>query len=181
MKTSSKMGLLALVALVATVVFAQQVRRTATADFGAKTMEWFWDKYTIEAVGDCWLEIKAQHQARLTAPTMVVQHDEGFENVQKATAAGPVKVEMLTAPDDQGRRRKIVASCTRRATYDRADQTVVMEGDAKADVTTLPEGEVEAAHFTGEKMTADLKNNKLTVTDAHLQVTTEIKTEKGEQ
>ncbi len=170
------------VALVAgTVVVAQQSSKTTTAEFGAEEVAWDWTTNVFELVGGCWLNIKADHDARMTARAMTVKADKNLQQVEMLTAAGPVKFEVLTAKDKDGLQRKIVASCSQKATYEEKTQVVELIGNAEADVTTLPEGNVEAAHLTGDKVTVDLKANKVTVTKAHVTVTTEIETEKGEQ
>jgi len=162
-------------------VIGQQVKRTATAELGFGELEWNWDTNVIEMTGNCWVNVKDRHTAKLEAPSMTVQINDEVNRVEKLVAAGPVKFEVLTVPNREGIRRKIVGSCTDKATYEEQQQLFQLQGNAVADVTTLPEGNVEAAHLAGQVITANLKTSKITVSRGEMKVTTELDTEKGEQ
>lgn len=181
MNKGGTIALLAVTLAICTVVVAQQSRKTATAEFGSEDFSWAWDTNVFELAGGAWLNVKAEHVAKMTATAMTVQADDKLRQIELLTATGPVKIDVLTAKDEKGLQRKIVASCSEKATYQEAKQLIEMIGNVEADVTTLPAGNVEAAHLCGDKITFDLKANKVTVTQAKMTITTEIDTEKGEQ
>ena len=67
-----------------------------------------------------------------------------------------------------------VSGASAGAAYRQSTQTVVLSGQAVADVTTLPEGNVEAAHFEGQSIVVDLAKSTLTAREATIEVTTEV-------
>ena len=166
---------------VCTVVIGQQVKRTATAELRFGELEWNWDTNVIEMTGNCSVNVRDRHTAKVEAPSMTVRINKQLDIVEHLVAPGPVKFEVLTAPNREGIRRKIVGSCTDKATYEEEKQVFQLQGNAVADVTTLPEGSVEAAHLSGQAITANLKTSSITVSRGEMNVTTEIDTEKGEQ
>ena len=173
--------LVAAAMLVGGVVVAQQSRKTATAEFGGELFEWAMDTNLFTLSGGAWLNVKADQVAKMTASAMTIKLNEKLNLVESLTATGPVKIDMLTAKGEKGVQRKIIASCAEKGTYQEAEQLIEMIGDVEADVTTLPAGNVEAAHLCGDKISFDLKTNKVTVTQAKMTVTTETGAGKGEQ
>jgi len=161
--------LAALGLLAATVAFSQQVKRTRTAEIKAGLMEFDWGTNVFEFTGNCILTIGAGYNATMTAPKMTAA------TVKSLTATGPVHFTIITAPDGQGRKRKIVASARDKATYAEDTQVVKLVGEATADMTPVDAPEdVEAVHFTGETITANLKTSRLSVDNANLTVKTQV-------
>lgn len=161
--------------LAATVAFSQQVKRTRTAEIKADLLEFDWNANVFEFSGNCKLTIGAGYNATMTAPRMTTEIATAPPTVKSLVAQGPVNFVIVTAPDSQGRKRKIVASAQQKATYAEDTQTVKLVGQAQADMTPLEASdEVEAVHFTGETITANLKTSRLTVDNANLTVKTQI-------
>lgn len=160
-----------LAVLVAATAFCQQVRKTRTATITAKTMELDWDKNVVDFAGNCKLTVGGDYDATMTAPSMTASFTSQPVTVKTLVAKGPVVFTVITRPDGQGRKRKIVASARNQATYSEETQVVKLTGQAVADLTPLDEKDpVEAVHFTGETITASLKTNRLTVDDANLTI-----------
>ncbi|MGC9318042.1 MAG: hypothetical protein ACP5KN_08405 [Armatimonadota bacterium] len=178
--------LVALVLLVGVSV-AQQVRQTRTGKLTFRELTWDFAKNTITMTGDpAIVTIEGRHHAELRAPRVDIDADQRLQEVHGAVAHGAVRLNLLTAPDEEGRRRRVEATCTRQATYSQSDQQVVMTGNVKADIITLPEGEGEAAHLEDvEKVVVNLATSVLTAQSGEEQglftVTTDVELEGGEQ
>ena len=162
------------------VATAQQVKRTETGTVTAELIEYDFGNNDFKATGNVVVDIDGKHQAKMFAPTLSMDLNQDLDRILSLVATGPVRFEVLTAPDSDGLRRKILASCGSRAAYDAAAQTIVMSGGAKADVSTLPAGNAEAAHFTGDSITVNLRTSMLSIKQADLTVTTEVNTGEGE-
>ena len=162
------------------VATAQQVKRTETGTVTAELIEYDFGNNDCKAIGNATISIDGRHQAKMFAPTLFVDLNQDLNRVLSLVAEGPVKFEVLTAANSAGLRRKILASCGARAAYDAVAQTIVMSGGAKVDVSTLPVGSAEAAHFTGESITVNLRTSMLSIKQADLTVTTEIPASEGE-
>ena len=163
----------ALGALLCAVAVGQQAKKTKTAEIRAETMVYNWNLGTFEFMSNCHLTITGVYNADMTAPKMTAKLAKKGDKVERLTAAGPVHFVVLTQPDANNVRHKIVASSQGDATYEEASQTVVMNVGAVADVVTLPEtADSESAHFEGDRITADLAKNTINVDKAHLKVTT---------
>lgn len=156
-------------------VAAQQTRQTRTGTLRFGELVWDFAENTIVVTGNpAVLEVQGRHQARLSSPRMEIDADQKLEEIDGATASGPVDLVLTTAPDADGIRRRITAKCTERAVYSRADDTVVMTGNVVADIVTLPEGQAEAAHLESESITVNLRTSTLTASPGSFEVTTEI-------
>ena len=163
----------ALGALLCAVAVGQQAKRTKTAKITAETMVYDWNLGTFEFVSNCHLTITGAYTADMTAPKMTAKLAKKGDKVERLTAAGPVHFVVVTQPDANKVSHKIVASSQGAATYEEALQTVVMNDGAVADVVTLPEtADSESAHFEGDRITANLEKNTISVDKAHLKVTT---------
>lgn len=162
------------------VAVAQQVKNTETGTISADLIEYDFANNDCEATGNVIVTIDGKHQAKLFAPAIFVDLNQDLNRILSLVAKGPIRFEALTAPDDNGLRRKIVASCGTRASYDAVTQTINMTGGAEADVSTLPTSNVEAAHFTGESITVNLRASTLSVKQAEATVTTEVSSGEGE-
>jgi lipopolysaccharide export system protein LptA len=161
--------------LVATVAFCQQVKKTRTAEIRADLLEFDWSTNVFEFGGNCKLTIGAGYNATMTAPSMTAEIVPKPATVKSLVAKGPVNFAIVTAPDSQGRKRKIVASAKEQATYAEETQIVKLVGDAEADMTPVDSpDDVEAVHFTGQSITANLKTSRLTVDNANLTVRTQL-------
>ncbi len=168
------------VGLVAAAAGGQQTKRIETGRVTADLIEYDFGKHAFTATGNTHVTIVGDHHAEVRAPALSMNVSEDMDQILVIEAQGPVNFEVVTAPDEDGTKRRIVASATRSATYRQAEQTVVLSGDACADVTTLPEGSADAAHFEGESIVVDLEGSTLSVRQATIEVTTEIE-EDGEQ
>jgi hypothetical protein len=109
----------------------------------------------------------------MTAPSMVARLTPKADKVVSLVAKGPVNFSIVTRADPKGIRRKITASARQEATYSEESQVVKLVGGAEADMLPLdaPAG-TEAAHFTGQTISANLRTNRLTVDEANLTVKT---------
>lgn len=164
-----------LCALLVIGVAAQQTRQTRTGTLRFGQLVWDFAKNTIVVTGSpATLDIEGAHEARLSSPRMEIDADQQLEEIDAATASGPVDLLLVTAPDSEGVRRRITAKCTERAVYSRQNDTVTMTGNVVADIVTLPEGQAEAAHLESESITVNLRTSTLTAQPGCFEVTTEI-------
>lgn len=161
--------------LLTTVAYCQQVKRTRTATLTAKTMEYDWDSNVFDFAGSCKVTIANGVNALITAPTMTVKLSPKSDSVARLVAKGPVHFEVITQPDAKGLKRKIVASAQEQACYVEDTQTVTLTGGAQADLIPLDaKDQIEAVHFTGQTITANLKTSRLSVDQANLTVKSEM-------
>ncbi len=154
-------------------VAAQQVKRTRTAEVTAQTLVYDWNTNDFELTGNCRLVIGGGYDAQMSAPHMTVKLNDAGDRIMRLVAQGVVKFNIVTKPDAKGTRRKIVASAQKQAVYSEVEQTVELTGGAEADLTTLG-ADGQAAHFTGEKITANLQTSTLVVDDANLKLQTPL-------
>ncbi len=173
--------LIAAGALMAAAALGQQVRRTETGTVSADEIEYDFANHVFTASGNTQVTILGKHNAQMRAPALSVEVNQQLTRILVMEARGPVSFDIVTAPDAEGTRRRIRVSASRSATYRDAEQTVSLLGDAKADITTLPEGSVEAAHLEGESVVIDLANSTLTLKQATVEVTTEVEEQEEQQ
>lgn len=173
--TTLRWAIVGLCALLVIGVGAQQTRQTRTGTLRFGQLVWDFAKNTIVVTGSpATLEVEGAHQAKLSSPRMEIDADQKLEEIDAATASGPVDLLLVTAPDSEGLRRRITAKCTDRAVYSRANDTVTMTGNVVADIVTLPEGQAEAAHLESESITVNLRTSTLTAQPGRFEVTTEM-------
>lgn len=160
--------------LIVAVASAQQTRRTETGKVTADLIEYDFARHAFSARGNTHVSLDGRHQADIRAPSLSMNLSESMNQILRIEAAGPVRFEVLTAPDENGTRRRIKASASQSATYRHDAQTVVLSGNARADVTSEPPDGAEAAQFSGESITVNLETSMLSVRQATIEVTTEI-------
>lgn len=164
-----------------TVAIAQQTRETQTGKVVFDQLVWDFENNTIVITGaPARLEVRGVTEAELRAPRINVDADQNLTEICGAVATGPVTVNMLTAPDVNGKRRQINAVAQDKATYNQGDATVTMIGGVVADIVTLPETGEEAAHLESEQIIVDLRASTLTASPGSFKVTTEVEGE-GQQ
>ncbi len=169
----------AMAATVLTVATAQQqTRDTQTGRLEYGELVWDFENNTFVITGSpALVSVEGLHDAEMCAPKITVDADAGLNEIKGAVASGPVRLNMLTAPDSQGKRRRIVATAQSKATYDQGAATVEMIGDVVADITTLPETGEEAAHLASERITVDLRASTLSASSGSFEVITEVEEE----
>ncbi|HEY3397779.1 MAG TPA: LptA/OstA family protein [Armatimonadota bacterium] len=168
-------GVLLGLLLIAGAAAAQTEIKTQTADLRSDSMSFNWTTNEMVFIGNASVNIANGHHATLTAPKLTVKLSDKGDRVIKLVAAGPVRMEIIGAADPQGVKARIVATAADRAEYSETTQKIVLYGDAQADYVSLPEGpDSRRAHFTGDIMEADLNTSLLTVTKAHLQVSSPL-------
>jgi len=164
-----------------TVAIAQQTRETQTGRLEFEELVWDFENNTFVITGTAgkpaMLSVRGLNDAELRSPKITVNADSGLNAVHGAVASGPVTVNMLTAPDTKGVRRRINATAQDSATYDQGSATVTMVGGVIADIVTLPETGDEAAHLESEQITVDLRASTLTASPGSFEVTTEVEGE----
>jgi lipopolysaccharide export system protein LptA len=161
--------------LLTTLAVCQQVKRTRNATITAQAMEYDWDKNLIEFTGNTKLVIGGGYDATMTAPSMNVRLSAKGDRVASLVAKGPVNFQVVTSPDSNGMRRKINASAQDEATYSEETQLLKLSGGATADMLPVnAAADVEAVHFAGQTITADLKTSRLKVSDANLTVKSQL-------
>jgi hypothetical protein len=169
------LALILLGLLLTTLAVCQQVKRTRTATISAPAMEFDWDKNVFEFSGGTKLTIGGGYDATMSAPSMNVRLTQKGDKVSSLVAAGPVDFTIVTKPDGNGLRRQIIGSAKDEATYSEDTQQVRLVGGATADMKPLnAPADVEAVHFSGETITADLKTSRLKVKDANLTVKSQL-------
>ena len=167
-------ALAAIVMLVSVgLAVAQQTKATRSAIVEADDLVINLDKDTWEFTGNCKLNISAGHTAQMTAPRMSVQFSKKMDQILQLIAHGPVKFHVVTKPNDEGVRRDIAVSAQKQAIYREAAQTVEIIGAAVADISTVGV-QGEAAHITGEKITANLKTSQIFVDKPHMKIETPL-------
>lgn len=172
-----------LAATLLSVAPAQQTRQTQTGRLDFEELVWDFENNTFVITGKpgdpALLSVRGLTDAELCSPRITVNGDSQLTEIHGAVASGPVTVNMLTAPDTEGKRRRINAVAQDRATYDQSSATVTMVGSVVADIVTLPETGEEAAHLESEQITVDLRASTLTASPGSFEVTTEV--EEGEE
>ena len=164
-----------LILLVPGLVLAQAQKRTQSADITADVMTFNWTSNAFEFTGNAHAVLKGAYEAVVTAPKMAVKLTAKSDKVDSLVASGPVRFELVSEPDEQGVRHKVVATAQDRAEYSEVNQKLVLRGNAEATITALPEApDAQRAHFTGDVMEANLATSQLTVTKAHMQVTSPL-------
>lgn len=159
------------IVVVATACWGQAGKRTRTAEVSADDMVYKWDTNQFEFSGNCVLEVSGPNQATLVAPRMSLQLTADGRAIKLLRATGPLRTTVVTAPDSQGMKRRIVATATKYATYVEADQVVEMVGDAQADIITLPEKpDSPKAHFSGDVLRVSLKSGELSAKRVRVRV-----------
>ena len=160
--------LVSLAALAVLVAAWPQARtRTTTADISADEMIFRFGRNEFEFRGNCVLKIKGPNTAEMVAPRMVFKLSSGGASLASLTAYGPVKMTIITAKDASGQRRRIVARCSEKATYNEASQLVEMIGDGVADIVTLPETpQSPRFHFNMDYLKVNLRTGELTAKPA---------------
>ncbi len=162
------------VMLVAVAGGQQQTRRTETGKVTADLIEYDFGRHAFTATGNTQVTIKGAHESEIRAPGLSMELSEDMDQILTIEAEGPVNFEVLTAPDENGTRRRVVARASNSAVYRQADETIALTGDARADVTTVPDRGVDAAHFAGESIVVNLRESTLSVRKATIEVTTEV-------
>lgn len=161
--------------LLAAYGYAQTTKRTRTASITAASMEFDWDKNVAEFTGNTKLVVGGDYDATMTAPKMTARLSPKADSIVSLVAAGPVKFVVVTRAGSGGVRRKITASATKEATYSEDTQVVKLVGNAVADMAPINAPDtVEAMHFAGQTIVANLKTSRLTVDDANLTVKTVV-------
>jgi hypothetical protein len=171
----------ALAAGMLTVAPAQQTHQTQTGRLEFGELVWDFEDNTFVITGNpALLQVRGLHDAEMCSPRITVNADSELSEIKGAVASGPVRLDMLTAPDTEGKRRRINATAQQKATYDQSTAKVTMIGDVVADIVTLPETGEEAAHLEAQQITVDLRASTLTAAPGSFQVTTEMETEDEE-
>lgn len=164
--------------LLTVAVAQQQTRETQTGKLEYGELVWDFENNTFVITGSpALLSVRGMHDAELRSPRINVNASAGLTEIHGAVASGPVRLNMLTAPDNNGVQRRIHATCRDRATYDQGAATVRMTGNVVAEIITLPETGEEAAHLQSEEITVDLRASTLTATSGSFEVITEIDAE----
>ena len=152
---------------------AQQAKATRSAQVSARDLMIDLDTDAWEFTGNCKLTVSFGHKAEMTAPRMTVQFSEKMDEIVKLIAYGVVNFHVVTKPNADGVRRDISASAQKQAVYSEPTQTVELTGGARADIATVG-GKGEAAHITGDKITADLKASKIFVVNPNMKIETPL-------
>ncbi len=173
-------GLIVLLALGAGVLVmgsgpaaGQQAKATRSAQVTAIDLVIDLDSDAWEFSGNCKLTVSAGHKGQMTAPRMTVRFNEKMDQIVQLIAHGVVNFHIVTKPNAEGVRRDITASARQQAVYSEPTQTVELSGGAQADIATVG-GAGEAAHITGDKITANLKTSKIFVTNPNMKIETPL-------
>ncbi len=159
------------IAFVCVLGLAQSAKSTRTADVSADDMVWRYQKNEFDFTGNCSLQIHSNSSATMVAPKMTMNLTADGKQVKLLRATGPLETTIITAPDVNGVKRKIVAHCSKYATYGEADETIELVGDAVADLYTLPESpDAQSAHFTGDTIHVNLKAGEVSARKAKVHV-----------
>lgn len=173
--STKTLWLIILALLLTSLAIGQQVKRMRNATITAQSMEYDWDKNVVEFAGNTKLVIGGGYDATMTAPSMNVRLNAKGDRVAALVAKGPVSFTVITKADSNGQRRKISAAATDEATYSEETQLLKLVGGATADMLPLnAPADVEAVHFTGETITANLKTSRLSVDKANLTVKSQM-------
>jgi lipopolysaccharide export system protein LptA len=181
----NRLLMVALLLLIPTLGLPQAEKKTQTADITSHIMKFNWTSnvyvftgsYAGDPNGDTTAILHGDYDATVNAPKMTFTLPPKGQKVGTLTATGPVRFEIITPPDAQGLRTKVVATAADSAIYSEADRTLKLKGNADATITRLPETpDAQSAHFTGDEIDANLKDSEMTVTQAHLTVTGPLST-----
>lgn len=159
--------------IVASMAVCQQVKRTRTASVEAESMDLDWGKNVVVFSGGAHLTVTGETNADMVAPSMNVAFNAKGDRIMSLVAKGPVTFTVITQPDENGLKRKIVATASDQATYSEEAQQIKLVGNAVADMTPVGGESTEGMHFTGQTIVANLQTNRLTVDKANLTVKTQ--------
>ena len=177
------LAVLAVVIVLAASVSGQTVQkttRTATVVGDKMTLDLKTSQFVF--TGHCKLSITGPYEATMTSAKMTFKLSSGGDDIEHLATHGPTDFSLVTSPQGEEKRYKVAATATQGATYSERDQQIVLQGNAEADIVSLPEGpQSQHAHFTGQTITADLKTSVIEVSQAHLKVETPLETEQPEQ
>ena len=166
--------------LVSCLAFAQNSKKTQSAVIEGEVSVFHWSTNELALTGNVSVQVTSANATTMTAPKMTAKFSKGMDLILSLVASGPVHVEIITAPDADGVRNRITATCNDKAEYSETTQKIMLFGGAVADYVSLPEGpESRRAHFTGEAIEADLNTSMLTVTKAHITVQSPLKPPKA--
>jgi lipopolysaccharide export system protein LptA len=155
---------------------AQVEKKTQSVDLTADLGTFNWATNIHEFSGHVHAVLTGAYAATVDAPKMTFKLTPKGNQVDDLVAYGPVRFVIITQPNASGVQYKVVATATDRATYSESNQTLVLKGNADATITSLPESpDAQTAHFTGDEIDADLANSLMTVTQAHMQVSSPLK------
>ena len=155
-------------------------RGTQTTQIDYANVTFHWDTNVLEFVGSsgrpCKLTVTGPHQATMTASKMSAKLTSGGNRIEWLKTTGPTHLTVITKPDEEGQRLKIVATGSQGATYSELTQIVELTGGATADLISLPEGRGEA-HLAAEALDVNLKTKTITAAKGHLKVITPLEGE----
>jgi len=156
--------------------FAQTSAQSQTAEIQGDTGIFNWVTGEFSLTGNVKVQIRGANEASMTAPKMTGKITQSGTKLMSLTAYGPVRMEIITRPDEQGNPGRITATANDKAVYAENTQKIVLHGGAVADYLSLPEGpQSRRAHFTGDEIEADLRTDTLAVTKAHITVQSPLK------
>jgi hypothetical protein len=156
---------------VCVLCFAQAAKHTRTADVSADDMTWRYQKNEFEFTGNCDLTITGPSSATMTSPKMTMTLTSKGDQIKLLHADGPLQTTIITSPDANGVKHKIVARCSQYATYGEENETIQLVGNAVADLYTLPESpDAQTAHFSGETIRVSLKAGEVSAHKAKVHV-----------
>ena len=162
--------------LVSCLAFAQDSRKTQSAEIRGDSSVFNWIKNELVLTGNVSVQVTSPNATTFTAPKMTAKFSKAMDQILTLVATGPVRVEITTAPDADGVRSRITATGNDKAEYSETTQKIKLLGDAVADYVSLPEGpESRRMHFTGEEIEADLNTSLLTVRKPHISFSTPLK------
>ncbi len=168
-----------LVGLLAVSCFAlaQNSKKTQSAEIKGDSLVFNWVSNEVVLTGNASVQIASANPTIMTAPKMTAKLSKAADQIVNLVAYGQIHLKITTAPDPDGVRGRITATCNDKAEYSETTQKILLYGGAVADYVSLPEGpESRRAHFTGDQMEADLNTSTLTVTKAHISVNAPLKT-----
>lgn len=80
------------------------------------------------------------------------------------TARGPVTLRLVIVGEQGTAQVEVTATCTDEAILNPTDETLVLQGNATAEVRSLGQGEAQTEHFAGDSIALNLKTKQITVT-----------------
>ena len=175
-RTVTIIWVLAGLLLVSCLAWAQNSKKTQSADIKGDGSVFNWNTNELTLTGSVSVQITSANATTMTAPKMTAKFSKAMDLILNLVASGPVRLEIITAPDADGVRSRMTATCTDKAEYSETTQKIVLHGGAVADYVSLPEGpESRTAHFTGDEIEANLNTSELTVLNTHIRVSSPLK------
>jgi hypothetical protein len=109
------------------------------------------------------MKVEGKYEGTMESPALATK-GVGLRG-QGVTARGPVTLRLVIVGEEGTAQVELTATCTDEAILNTTDETLVLQGNATAEVRSLGQGEAQTEHFAGDSIALNLKTKQITVTN----------------